>query len=88
MTIQTNTTPRRHDLDWLRVLAILSVFVFHSFRFFTHEDWHDTNTAHYAIVDVWITFLSNWMMPVIFVISGASVYYALSKGKVGKFLKV
>jgi peptidoglycan/LPS O-acetylase OafA/YrhL len=29
---------RRFDLDWLRVLAILSVFVFHNSRFFDTTD--------------------------------------------------
>jgi glucan biosynthesis protein C len=32
-------------------------------------------------VQVWITFLANWLMPVMFVISGASLFYALGAGK-------
>ena len=30
---------RRYDLDWLRVLAILAIFVFHCTRFFDTDDW-------------------------------------------------
>ncbi len=37
------TTIRRYDLDWLRVGAILAVFVFHSSRFFDTTDWHVKN---------------------------------------------
>jgi peptidoglycan/LPS O-acetylase OafA/YrhL len=34
---------RRHDLDWLRALAMLNIFLFHSARLFNHEDWHVKN---------------------------------------------
>jgi peptidoglycan/LPS O-acetylase OafA/YrhL len=29
---------RRHDIDWLRVLAMGAVFLFHSARFFDFDD--------------------------------------------------
>ncbi|MFC2099684.1 hypothetical protein ACFLSF_02510 [Candidatus Bipolaricaulota bacterium] len=32
-------------LDWLRVFAITSVFLFHSDKFFAMEDWHVVNLA-------------------------------------------
>jgi peptidoglycan/LPS O-acetylase OafA/YrhL len=87
MNTKTETTKRRYDLDWLRVLAILTVFIFHSSRFFDLEDWHVKNSAQYLGVQVWIIILANWMMPLIFVISGASLFYALGKGKPGKFIQ-
>ena len=31
---------RKYFIDWLRVIAMLTVFVFHSTRFFCTEDWH------------------------------------------------
>jgi peptidoglycan/LPS O-acetylase OafA/YrhL len=34
---------RRYELDWLRVGAILMVFVFHSSRFFDTDNWHVKN---------------------------------------------
>jgi peptidoglycan/LPS O-acetylase OafA/YrhL len=84
-------TERRFDLDWMRVIAILVVFVFHSTRFFSYEPWHVNNLARYAVADSFQEFLGYWMMPFIFVISGASLYYALGKGKIllvaGKFIK-
>ena len=76
---------RRFDLDWLRVLAILTVFIFHSGRFFDRMDWHLKNPVTYQPMQIWTMFLASWMMPLIFVISGASLYFAL--GKVGKFIK-
>ena len=89
--METKTVQRRFDLDWLRVLAILTIFVYHSTRFFNNEDWHVKNPITYHPVDVWNSFASNWMMPLVFTISGASLFYALGKGSVanttGKFIK-
>ena len=85
--MDTKNTQRRHDLDWLRVLSILTVFIYHSTRFFNLENWHVKNSVTYFWVEVWNAFATNWMMPLIFVISGASIFYALGKGGFGKFLK-
>jgi len=76
---------RRYDLDWLRVFAILAVFIFHSGRFFDRMDWHVKNPATHQGMQIWTMFLASWMMPLIFIISGASLYFAL--GKMDKFIK-
>jgi len=79
MNAKSNPIQRRYDLDWLRVLAILSVFVYHSTRFFNLGDWHVKNITTYVWVEVWNSFALLWLMPVIFVISGASLFYAMNK---------
>jgi peptidoglycan/LPS O-acetylase OafA/YrhL len=84
--METKAVTRRYDLDWLRVMGILTVFIYHSARFFNSETWHVKNATTYFGVDVWETILSNWMMPLIFAISGASLFYALGKGKPGQFI--
>src|SRR5574341_649154 len=85
--MKTKNTQRRYDLDWLRVFGILLVFIYHSTRFFNLEDWHVKNSVTYFWVEVWNEFASSWMMPLMFVISGASIFYALGKGGAGKFIK-
>jgi len=85
--METKAVTRRYDLDWLRVMGILTVFVYHSGRFFNSEGWHVKNATTYFGVDVWETILANWMMPLIFAISGASLFYALGKGRPGQFVK-
>jgi peptidoglycan/LPS O-acetylase OafA/YrhL len=82
-----NTSERRYDLDWLRVLAILTVFVYHTTRFFNSEYWLLKNPTSYFVMDVLETTLTNWIMALIFAISGASLFYALGKGGAGKFIK-
>ena len=85
--METKSVQRRYDLDWLRVLAILSVFLYHSTRFFNLEDWHVKNPFTYAWVEAPEGFMEIWMMPLIFLISGASIFYAMNKGGAGTFFK-
>jgi len=85
--METKIVQRRYDLDWLRVFAILTVFIYHSGRFFNSDVWHVKNPNTYFGMDVWETILANWMMPLIFLISGASIFYALNKSGVGEFIK-
>ncbi len=78
---------RLYYLDWLRVLAILTVFVYHSSRFFNMETWHVKNPTWYPWVEVWNRFATAWLLPLLFVISGASLFFAVGKGGAGKFVK-
>ena len=75
----SNTSRRRYELDWLRVLAILIVFVYHSSRFFNLGDWHVKNINTFVWVEIWNVFATRWMMPLFFIISGASLFYAIAK---------
>jgi len=70
---------RRYELDWLRVSAILVVFLYHSTRFFNLEDWHVKNIDTYVWVEMWNLWVTRWMMPIFFIISGASLFYAIRK---------
>ena len=85
---------RKYELDWLRVLAILFVFVYHSTRFFDVGDWHVKNADTYVWVEIWNIFATRWIMPLFFIISGASLFYAIRKSGgfsrfyVDKFLRL
>jgi glucans biosynthesis protein C len=85
------SSERRFDLDWMRVIAILVVFFFHSLRFFNVDGWHVKNATTFPAIDGVLEFMGFWMMPFIFVVSGASLYYALGRGNLwgvaGKFIK-
>jgi peptidoglycan/LPS O-acetylase OafA/YrhL len=68
-------------------MVILTVFIYHSARFFNLDGWHVKNLTLSWRVDIWEQLLATWMMPMCFVISGMSVFYALGKGRVGGFIK-
>jgi peptidoglycan/LPS O-acetylase OafA/YrhL len=86
MTLET-TPSRRYDLDWLRVFVILAVFFFHSGRFFDQMSWHVKSASVYAGVQAWSMFMMSWLMPLIFVISGASLFHAIGRGSVTGFIR-
>lgn len=78
---------RRFELDWLRVLAIAAVFLFHSTRFFDPQDWHVKNATTYPALQMVAMVAIVWMMPLLFVISGAGTFYALQRRSGGEFVK-
>ncbi len=70
---------RRYDLDWLRVIAILLVLLFHVGMFFVHWDWHVKNnetSRTFGYVMVW---LHQWRMPLLLFISGAGTIFASAR---------
>ena len=71
--METKSVQRRFDIDWLRVLAILAIFVFHTTRAFDPDGWSIKNPTTYTFLDVWKDFATSWGMPLILIISGASV---------------
>ncbi len=68
---------RRYDIDWLRVLAMLMIFLFHCARFFNYEDWHVKNNQLDSGMSIFVNFVSQWIMPLFFILSAISIYYAL-----------
>jgi peptidoglycan/LPS O-acetylase OafA/YrhL len=70
---------RLHYLDWLRVLALFGVFIFHSVHPFDFIDWHIKNTALSLSVSYLVVFLYPWGMPLFFMISGAGTFFALQR---------
>ena len=90
--MEKKASKRLYYLDWVRVLAILAVFVYHSTRFFNMETWHVKNPTWYPWVEVWNRFATAWLLPIIFVVSGASLFFAVGKGQggirgAGRFVK-
>jgi surface polysaccharide O-acyltransferase-like enzyme len=64
-------------LDWLRVLAVFGVFVFHTLRPFDDGDWHVKNAQTSEGISMAIAFLGLWGLAFFFMISGAASWLAL-----------
>jgi glucan biosynthesis protein C len=77
---------RRYDIDWLRFLAILAVFIFHCTRFFDPLDWHLKNAEQSFIALLFVAFLSLWIMPLFFLLSGVGSWYSLKSRTGVKYL--
>jgi glucan biosynthesis protein C len=80
-------TERRYDIDWLRVIAVLAVFLLHTSQFFDTEPWILKNAEQSFIVNVLRgTLLDMWAMPLLFLLSGAASWYGLQSRNAGKYL--
>lgn len=74
-----NKKERRHDIDWLRVFGMVTIFFYHCGRFFNLEDWHVKNNALSPGISIILAVLAIWMMPLFFMISSMSSYYSLTR---------
>ncbi|HEY3409579.1 MAG TPA: acyltransferase family protein [Propionicimonas sp.] len=80
---------RLWDLDWLRVAAILGIFVYHVGRLFDDmEPWH----VKYHELTGWLTYPmalgAQFMMPLFWVLSGMGTWFALGTRPAGEFLRL
>ena len=73
-------------MDWLRIGAMLAVFLFHSARFFGGGRWHLNNPEESLVATLFIGLLDLWIMPLFFLLSGAGSWYALKSRTGGKYL--
>ncbi len=80
-------TARIHYLDWLRVIAILMVFLFHSVHPFDFGDWQVKNVAQSEILTIILLLLSIWGMPFFFMVAGSGGWLALQKRTGGQYLR-
>jgi peptidoglycan/LPS O-acetylase OafA/YrhL len=78
---------RLYYLDWLRVFAILFVFLVHCSKIF---DFHTTvvfNTVRSPALSAFRDFSLLWIMPLFFVLSGAAVFLSKRADQKGEFIK-
>ena len=69
---------RLFDVDWLRIIAILLVFLSHTGRLFdTMEAWHFKNPIRSDAFTVPMGLGGQFVMPLFFILSGISTRFAL-----------
>ncbi|WP_161596615.1 acyltransferase family protein [Chitinophaga vietnamensis] len=84
--MQATSSSRQAYLDWLRILAILGVLVFHSARPFMADDpWHVNNASGSAVLAEFAFWLSRFRMHLLFFISGTVSWFMVNKRSAGQF---
>lgn len=76
-------------IDWLRVIAVLLIFAFHSARVFDSFEKFYAKGPQTSFVLSWfvVGFFDTWQMPLLFVLAGMSSYFALKKRTGGQYMK-
>lgn len=80
------TRRRLHELDWLRVIAILILLGFHTGMIFVSWGWHIKSDDTSRVLELVMGWLHHWRMPLLLFISGAGTYFALGFRTPGRFL--
>jgi peptidoglycan/LPS O-acetylase OafA/YrhL len=71
---------RLYYLDWLRVLLIIGVFLFHALHpFDALLDWHIKNAERSGAVTAILLLIGPWGMPLFFLVAGAASKFALRR---------
>lgn len=79
---------RQYDLDWIKVIATLAVFVYHCLMFVNPFPWHVKNSElNSGGVLVASLLIGSWLMPIFFAVSGMSVFYAWQKRRGSSYLR-
>jgi peptidoglycan/LPS O-acetylase OafA/YrhL len=84
----SSSMERRPELDLMRALVVAGLVVFHSAIVFTVVgSWFVNNPQRNGGFDVFVVWGSTWGMPLLFVVSGMGVRYALQTRSAGAFLR-
>lgn len=79
-------SPRRADLDGLRVAAILLLHLFHTGMMFNTWGWHLKNPDPLPVLEIPMEILHYIRMPLLMVIAGAATAFSLDKKGTRAFL--
>ncbi len=83
----TMESKRLPYLDWLRILAIVGVLLFHAaMPFNAEEEWHIKNKETSNLLLEFTFFISRFRMPILFFVSGAVAHIILKNRTVGAFI--
>jgi glucan biosynthesis protein C len=79
---------RLHYLDWMQVLAVLMVFLFHAVHPFDDlVGWHVKNPEPNALANFFIGFFGLWGMPFFFLMAGATSWFSLRRRTPGRYVR-
>lgn len=91
VSTQTGSTAKQsvrlHYLDWLRIIAMMLVFLVHATCAFNELDFHIKNAEQSTAITVLHGFLLPWGMPLFLVIAGASSWFALQRRTPGQYAR-
>ena len=79
---------RRNEIDWIRNICILMLFVYHTAVLFTDfGDFYIKAESSNLFSNIFILLTFSWYMPLLFFLAGASTYFALKKRSGGEYIK-
>ncbi len=78
---------RIHYLDWLKVLIVYGIVLFHIALVFSIGTWLVSNPERSIILSAFAAFCFPWGIPAMFLIAGADAWFGLRSHSVANFLR-
>jgi len=86
--VNSERPQRRPDIDWLRALAVLLLVPFHSALIFCNDGIFPLRSGEDSeLLSYFAGIVSQWHMPLLFVISGAGTWFALRFREPGRYAR-
>ncbi len=84
-TATAGRSVRRHDLDWLRIIAFGLLILYHIGMFYVTWDWHIKSSHASGLVEPLMSLVNPWRLALLFFISGVAVRFASDRQGAGRF---
>jgi Acyltransferase family len=81
------TGERVYHLDWLKVLIVYGIVVFHVALVFSFGTWLVSNHDRSVILSAFAGFCFPWGIPAMFLIAGADAWFGLRSHTIGQFIR-
>jgi len=81
------SSERIHYLDWLKVLIVYGIVLFHVSLVFSFGTWLVSNHERSIVLSAFAGFCFPWGIPAMFLIAGADAWFGLHSRSVADFLR-
>ena len=81
-------TARLLYVDWLRVILILGVFLYHALKPFSMTPWHINNAEESVVIFSIMVWAWPWALPLFFLVAGAASLFALRRRSNRQYVSV
>jgi glucans biosynthesis protein C len=79
--------PREYSLDWLRAFAVMVILLFHGALYLSTIFYQVKSDQTSAVANAFVIGIDLWVMPLFFLISGMSTFFALRTRSAAAFIR-
>lgn len=76
---------RRHDMDWVRIIAFGLLIFYHIGMFYVTWDWHVKSSRAADVIEPLMLLTNPWRLTLLFLVSGVATRFLADKLSVGAF---
>lgn len=78
---------RRHDLDWLRIIAFGLLILYHVGMFYVTWSWHVKSSRASELIEPLMRLINPWRLTLLFLVAGAATRFMADKMSLMEFTR-